>query len=146
MRKRKCMYHMTCPISPSNPIPFGGQANSCAILGKPPPHLSFNNVSSLQSPDQVHRAWICRRRLYETISPTIRCDALFLPSIFQVVEVSLQSKSISSWRPQSNSLHRPVGIVLLQLGAPPPASSCMPNCHRIGVCLHGENSVKTITP
>ena len=41
--------------------------------------------------------------------------------------------------------HRPVDIVLLQLGAPPPASSCMPNCHRIGVCLHGENAVKPLS-
>jgi len=41
--------------------------------------------------------------------------------------------------------HRPVDIVLLQLGAPPPASSCMSNCHRIGVCLHGENAVKPLS-
>jgi len=61
---QKDMCHMTRPISLSNPTPFGGQANSCAILGTPPPRLSFNNVSSLQIKFASHGSVVvaCMRR------------------------------------------------------------------------------------
>lgn len=95
---------------------------------QPPPSRSadlppsFNNISSPDQDDPIHREIVVsaphavvthmRRNLQHR-----HAMLYFYFSIFQVIEASLQSKSISSCLSQSNPLlGRVVGTVLLQSG------------------------------